>query len=201
MSFLNLIMTDDFISIISDGQITTDGVITKSHFKKFEISKNSFVVGITGFELITNQIRKKFYYQPEMTFDEAKLLLIEELEHYKTKQLRFGQSITFNAIIAGFSNNPLTDLSVAQATTFHIENQTISEKNYEKSAILSLTPDDITFNPNRIISENISRFPKDSLLLHLQTLQRNALYKVAEQSKTVNKIVFQETIFPKNKKD
>lgn len=34
MSFINLVMTDQLISIISDGQITKNGIITESHFKK-----------------------------------------------------------------------------------------------------------------------------------------------------------------------
>ena len=95
-------MLPDFISVISDGQITTNEVLTQSHFKKFESNPNGFVVGITGFELITNNIRKKFYYQPNLNFEEAELLLRAELEKYKSKQVNFGQHISFNAVIAGF---------------------------------------------------------------------------------------------------
>ena len=57
MSFINIVMLPDFISVISDGQITTNELLTQSHFKKFESNPNGFVVGITGFELITNNIR------------------------------------------------------------------------------------------------------------------------------------------------
>ncbi|MCL2112506.1 MAG: hypothetical protein FWH31_01000 [Streptococcaceae bacterium] len=207
MSFLNLVMTPDFISIISDGQITTDQHITQSHFKKFETSPNGFVVGITGFELITNEIRKKFYYQPKLTFGEAQLFLRDELEKYKNKQATFGQFIQFNAIIAGYPNlltEPLSSkhesstLSVPEATTFHIENQSITETHYQNSAVLSLIPDDISFNPNRLISDNLANFSSQTLLPHLQNLQRNALYKVADESKTVNRVIFQETITPTN---
>jgi hypothetical protein len=199
MSFLNLVMTKDFISIISDGQITTDGAITKSHFKKFEVSKNKFVVGITGFELITNNLRKNFYYQPELTFEQALEFLRNELEIYKNKQLHFGKFLQFNAVIAGFTTkNALTGLSVSKAYSFHIANQKIHEKSYENSAIISLIPDDIQFNPNQILSENLKKFPKESQLFQAQNLQRNMLYKVSEHSKTVNTTVFQEIIIRKN---
>ncbi|AYG00636.1 hypothetical protein [Lactococcus allomyrinae] len=208
MSFLNLVMTPDFISIISDGQITTDQYITQTHFKKFETSPNGFVVGITGFELITNEIRKKFYYQPKLTFDEAQLFLRDELEKYKYKQATFGQFIQFNAIIAGYPNllaesgssskHESSTLSAPEATTFHIENQSITETHYQNSAVLSLVPDDISFNPNRLIKDNLAKFSSQTFLPHLQNLQRNALYKVADESKTVNRVIFQEAITPTN---
>ena len=186
-------MLPDFISVISDGQITTNQILTQSHFKKFESSPKGFVVGITGFELITNNIRKKFYYQPNLNFEEAEFLLRTELEKYKNKQSSFGQHISFNAIIAGF---PLTNPTVPKAISFHIENQNISEQHYEKSAVLSLIPDDINFNPNQIITENLNKSIKIDTLFQAQTLQRNALYKVADQSKTVNTVIFQEVIKP-----
>lgn len=152
MSFINIVMLPDFISVISDGQITTNELLTQSHFKKFESNPNGFVVGITGFELITNNIRKKFYYQPNLSFEDAELLLRNELEKYKKKQVIFGQNISFNAMIAGF---PLAAPFLPRAISFHVENQTISEQNYEKSAVLSLVPDDINFNPNQIITDNL----------------------------------------------
>lgn len=191
MSFINIVMLPDFISVISDGQITTNELLTQSHFKKFESNPNGFVVGITGFELITNNIRKKFYYHPNLSFEDAELLLRNELEKYKNKQVIFRQNISFNAIIAGF---PLAAPSLPRAISFHIENQTISEQNYEKSAVLSLVPDDINFNPNQIITDNLYKTKNISPVFQIQTLQRNALYKVADQSKTVNKVIFQEII-------
>ncbi|MDU4517775.1 MAG: hypothetical protein E7I97_06010 [Lactococcus lactis] len=191
MSFINIVMLPDFISVISDGQITTNELLTQSHFKKFESNPNGFVVGITGFELITNNIRKKFYYQPNLSFEDAELLLRNELEKYKNKQVVFGLNISFNAMIAVF---PLAAPSLPRANSFHVENQTISEQNYEKSAVLSLVPDDINFNPNQIITDNLHKTNNISPVFQIQTLQRNALYKVADQSKTVNKVIFQEII-------
>ncbi len=191
MSFVNLVMTPDFISIVSDGQITESGQITQTHFKKFIVSPQHFVVAITGFQLITENIKKKFYYQPNLSFDEAVKFLIQELEKYKDKRLHFGQTfICYNAIIAGFPTNHSTPI----AMSFHIENQQLTRKVYEKSALISLLPDDIDFNPNFIISENLRYFDKNSRLFHIQSLQRNALYKVAAHSKTVNRTVFQEII-------
>lgn len=194
MSFINIVMLPDFISVISDGQITTNEVLTQSHFKKFESNPNGFVVGITGFELITNNIRKKFYYQPNLNFEEAELLLRAELEKYKSKQVNFGQHISFNAVIAGF---PIENPKVPKALSFHVANQNIFERYYEKSAILSLIPDDISFNPNQIITDNLNKSLNIIPTFQVQTLQRNALYKVADQSKTVNKVIFQEIIEPK----
>lgn len=184
-------MTSKFISVISDGQITTDGVVSQSHFKKFECSPNGYVIGITGYEMITNQIRKKFYYQPALDFNEAKSFLTDQLEHYKSKQVEFGHAIRFNAIIAGFSEK-----NIPQATTFHIENQKITAKNYGKSAILSLVPDRLDFNPNQLIHQYLENTAIEMQLLQVQTLQRSVLYQVSEHSATVNKVVFQETVYP-----
>lgn len=94
-------------------------------------------------------------------------------------------------MIAGF---PLAAPFLPRAISFHVENQTISEQNYEKSAVLSLVPDDINFNPNQIITDNLYKINNISPVFQIQTLQRNALYKVADQSKTVNKVIFQEII-------
>lgn len=195
MSYLNLVMMPDFISVISDGQITTADNMTQSHFKKFETSPAGFVVGITGFEQITNRIRKKFFYQPNLTFNQAKELLQNELDHLKTKQINFGQDLCFNALLAGFPQS-LTGPSEPEAISFHIAQQSIQTKTYHKAAVLSLLPDDIDFNPNKIITENLPKHSHASLSLQVQILQRNALYKVAETSATVNKVVFQELIRP-----
>ncbi|MDM5145767.1 hypothetical protein ICE98_02901 [Lactococcus lactis] len=178
MSFINIVMLPDFISIISDGQITTKKVLTQSHFKKFESNPNGFVVGITGFELITNNIRKKFYYQPNLNFEEAELLLRAELEKYKSKQVNFGQHISFNAMIAGF---PLAAPSLPRAISFHVANQNISERYYEKSAILSLFLTisililiklSLIIFIRRIISAQFSKF-KPFNVMHFIKLQTN----------------------------
>ena len=124
------------------------------------------------------------------------VLLGRELlgEKYKSKQVNFGQHISFNAVIAGF---PIETPKVPKALSFHVANQNISERYYEKSAILSLIPDDISFNPNQIITDNLNKSLNITPTFQVQTLQRNALYKVADQSQTVNKVIFQEIIGPK----
>lgn len=193
MSFVNLVITDQFISVLSDGQVTQDSQIIESHFKKFETSPQGFVIAITGFEKITNDIRKKFYYQPQLNFDEAKALLLQELEHYAMKHLAFSGLLSFNALMAGFVSTE-SGQKEGLAYTFHVENGQITEKSYKKSAVLSLLPDDISFNPNLIISTHLADVPKAHLAFHIPNLQRNALYQVANASKTVNHVYFQDII-------
>ncbi len=89
MSFVNLVITDSFISVISDGQVTKNNEITASHFKKFETSQNGYVIASTGYEKITNDIRKKFYYQPHLTFDDAQMLLLESIKNIKISLFTF----------------------------------------------------------------------------------------------------------------
>ena len=146
-------------------------------------------VGITGFELITNNIRKKFYYQPNLNFEEAELLLRAELEKYKSKQVNFGQHISFNAVIAGF---PIENPKVPKALSFHVANQNISERYYEKLAILSLIPDDISFNPNQIITDNLNKSLNITPTFQVQTLQRNALYKLLTNPKRSIRLFFKK---------
>lgn len=193
MSFVNLVMTSNFISLVSDGQITKGDEITRTHFQKFIVSPQHFVVAATGYQLIIENIKKKFYYQPNLTFDEAVKFLEQELEKYKDKQVRFGKKISYNALIAGFPNH-LTKQSEPIAISFHVEKQHITRKIFKKAAIISLLPDDISFNPNQMINENLIKTDFQVPLLQIQTLQRNALYKVADQSKTVNHTIFQTLI-------
>ena len=188
--FVNLVITSDFLSIISDGQITTAGQISKTHFKKYEVSPQGYVIAATGFEQITNEIRKKIYYQSQLSLPQAHDLLVEVLESYKTKQQLFHGHIRYNALLAGFVGPD----KQPQVYSFHIENQQITERLYTEATVLSLLPDDISFNPNAMIKQNLAKFPKKMPLLQVQSLQRNALYQVARVSKTVNTTVFQDFI-------
>ncbi|MFC4651588.1 hypothetical protein ACFO26_01520 [Lactococcus nasutitermitis] len=190
MSFLNVILTENFISVISDGQITEHNSITQENFQKFYVSKNHFVIGITGYEKIVRDIKKRFHYFPKLSYQEAQLLLIDELRKYRKKQNGIGKLIRFNAVIAGFTDSS----SVSSARTFHIEKGEISTRDYSSQAVLSLCPDDISFNPNQLIAQNISLENGKILPFQAQALQRSTLFKVAEQSNAVNKIIFQELI-------
>jgi hypothetical protein len=49
MSFVSIAAKHDYISIVSDGRITTDGVASKEDFQKFEIYNSSFIA-FTGHE-------------------------------------------------------------------------------------------------------------------------------------------------------
>ena len=166
MSFLNLTLTKDFISVLSDGQITENEQAIRTHFKKFYVSPNGFLVGITGFHKISEEILVQLHYQPQ-------LIPLEAQEFY-------------NAVIAFFNNGQ------PQARTYHMEEGKLSTMDYLGSSLISFPPDDIDFDPTKLISTYLK--DGQSLLPKIQLLQRNALYRIAESSKTVNKTVFQEVI-------
>lgn len=126
-----------------------------------------------------------------MPYHEAEELLLSELNKFKNKQVRINQSIKYNAVMAGFVSAD----RIPQASLFHIEDgKKSSKKNYHSGAVLSLLPDDISFNPNQLILQNLKQIPKENHALALPILQRNTLYKVASASQTVNNTVFQEII-------
>lgn len=188
MSFINLLVREDFISIVSDGQISLGSEITDAYFKKFQVSPKGFVIGLTGYEKILTEVKKKFYYQPGLDYDEARDYLLDLLLHYKDKQVGIGKVIRYNAVIAGFVNG------VAQASSFHAENGAVSQQDYVKDALISLAPDDIDFNPNQWIKSGMHEVAGELPQAQLISLQRAALLKVAEQSATVNRVIFQHSI-------
>mgnify|MGYP006981392898 CR=1 FL=1 len=179
MSFLNLALTKDFISVLSDGQITENDQAIRTHFKKFYVSPNGFLVGITGFHKISEEILVQLHYQPQLMPLEAQEFLLSALLRYKDKRYGLTKKVAYNAVIAFFSNGQ------PQARTYHIEEGILS-------SLISFPPDDIDFDPNKLISTYLK--DGQSLLPKIQLLQRNALYRIAESSKTVNKTVFQEVI-------
>lgn len=188
MSFANLVLTENFISVISDGQITENGRITQTHFKKFIVHAENFVIVVTGYQIIVQEIKKKFHYQPKLSYEEARDFLRILLEKYQEKRVNFGQNlIAYSAVIAGFTPE-------LRATVFHIEKSKMTSKDYQKPALLSLLPDDIDFNPNELMSQQMSTLKGSFSLPLAQSLQRNALYHVAKQSQTVNQVIFQESI-------
>ncbi|MFK4952524.1 hypothetical protein VNN37_07875 [Lactococcus garvieae] len=186
MSFLNLALTKDFISVLSDGQITENEQAIRTHFKKFYVSPNGFLVGITGFHKISEEILVQLHYQPQLMPLEAQEFLLSALLRYKDKRYGLTKKVAYNAVIAFFNNGQ------PQARTYHMEEGKLSTMDYLGSSLISFPPDDIDFDPNKLISTYL----KDghSLLPKIQLLQRNALYRIAESSKTVNKTVFQEVI-------
>ncbi|MDG6111054.1 hypothetical protein NF715_05980 [Lactococcus formosensis] len=186
MSFLNLALTKDFISVLSDGQITENEQAIRTYFKKFYVSPNGFLVGVTGFHKITEEILVQFHYQPHLTPLEAQGFLLSALLRYKDKRSTLTKKVAYNAVIAFFDNGQ------PQARTYHIEDGMLSTKDYTGSSLISFPPDDIDFDPNKLISTHLKN--GQSLLPTIQLLQRNVLYRIAENSKTVNKTVFQEVI-------
>lgn len=218
MSFVNLVITDSFISVISDGQVTKNNEITASHFKKFETSQNGYVIASTGYEKITNDIRKKFYYQPHLTFDDAQMLLLESIKKYQNKSVHFSKKVSYNAIIAGFvstDNSQIAPFSTVISTDnttkntstpshpskkrpvaycYHVADGNITRTFYDHALCLSLIPDDIDFNPNLLLSTALKKLSHHNALLSIQALQRSILYQVAQKSNTVNTVIFQALI-------
>lgn len=186
MSFLNLVLTKNFISIVSDGQITENNRAIKNHFKKFYVSPNGFLVGITGFHKITEEVIVQFYYQAELNPQEAQEFLTSALKRYKDKRIGFNKKVAYNAVFACFNDGQ------PQARTYHIENGLLTTKDYHGASLISFPPDDIDFDPNKFIRTHLNNGL--SLLPKIQLLQRNTLYRVADSSKTVNKTVFQDII-------
>lgn len=191
MSFLNLALTKNFISILSDGQITENGRAVRTHFKKFYVSPNGFLVGITGFHKISEEILVQLHYQPHLKPLEAQEFLLSALLRYKDKRFSLTKKVAYNAVIAFFSDGQ------PQARTYHIEEGRLTTQDYLGSSLISFPPDDIDFDPNKLISTYLKE--GQFLLPKIQLLQRNALYRVAESSQTVNKIIFQEIIKSREK--
>ncbi|GBG96278.1 hypothetical protein [Lactococcus termiticola] len=189
MSYVNLLMQADFISIVSDGQISSPEGILETRFRKFEVSPAGFVVGLIGYQKIAEEIKKKFYYQPRLSYNEAKAYLEELLASYRLKQDGIGKVISYAALIGGFVDGK------ALATSFHVKEGHIKSHEYQGTATISLCPDNIDFNPNDIFKRLLAGSSlSEASPAQLIAFQRATLLQVAEASETVNSVIFQETI-------
>jgi hypothetical protein len=187
MSFVNVVLTDDFISVISDGQVTKNGVKIRDDLKKFYVHPCNYVVALTGYEQVLKDVFSELAHQPLLTFGGARCFVAKVLEKYQDVKDEFGEKVSSKLVIAGF------DSKKARATAFEI-GENISKTDYYSPTSISLNPPDIDFEPNKKITNGIVSINGKFELRQVQSVQISAVVEVAQKSKSVNNKIFKEVL-------
>ncbi|WP_278363633.1 hypothetical protein [Leuconostoc lactis] len=192
MSYVNVFLGHNFISVISDGQVTaSDGSKENNRFKKFIVTNSKVVVAATGshgLALVLFDIIKKQYN--ESTYDQINDFILKMFQENKGLTNVENKLVDMQIIVAGLEGNG----STAKAYQFLQSEGKFDELNYKSSAVVSMNPPDLesTFDHlyhdvNYIVNGRLS-------VSMVKKRQKLVLSKVASKSDSVNTVVFQEVI-------
>lgn len=192
MSYVNVFLGHNFISVISDGQVTaSDGSKENNRFKKFIVTNSKVVVAATGshgLALVLFDIIKKQYN--ESTYDQINDFILKMFQENKGLTNVENKLVDMQIIVAGLEGNG----SIAKAYQFLQSEGKFDELNYKSSAVVSMNPPDLesTFDHlyhdvNYIVNGRLS-------VSMVKKRQKLVLSKVASKSDSVNTVVFQEVI-------
>lgn len=192
MSYVNVFLGPDFISVISDGKVTTsNGSTEDNRFKKFIVTNSKVVVAATGshgLALVLFEIIKKQYN--ESTYDQINDFILKTFQENKGLTNVENNLIDMRIIVAGLGNNG----SIAKAHQFLQSEGKFDELNYKSSAVISMNPPDLesTFD---YLYQNVNYIVNSKFSVNMvKKRQKLVLSKVANKSDSVNSVVFQEVI-------
>lgn len=192
MSYVNVFLGPDFISVISDGKVTaSNGSTEDNRFKKFIVTNSKVVVAATGshgLALVLFDIIKKQY--DESTYDQINDFILKTFQENKGLTNVENNLIDMQIIVAGLENNR----TVARAYQFLQSEGKFDELNYNSNAVVSMNPPDLelTFD---YLYQDVNYIVNGRLSVNMvKKRQRLVLSKVANESDTVNTTVFQEVI-------
>ncbi|XHB95563.1 hypothetical protein AAFF39_00645 [Lactococcus garvieae] len=106
MSFLNFVITDDFISVICDGQLSKDdSEIIFGDYQKFYVHKNNFIVGATGQQQPGKELLDFCKYNDALSVTDIELKMNEIVNKYYMLKDINGDIISFYLALAHFTEN------------------------------------------------------------------------------------------------
>lgn len=192
MSYVNVFLGHDFISVISDGQVTaSDGSKENNRFKKFIVTNSKVVVAATGnhgLALALFDIIKKQYN--ESTYGQINDFILKTFRENRGLTDVENNLIDMQIIVAGLESNR----AVGRGYQFLQSEGKFGELNYASTAAISMNPPDLesTFDHlyhdvNYIVNGRLS-------VSMVKKRQKLVLSKVASKSDSVNTVVFQEVI-------
>ncbi len=192
MSYVNVFLGPDFISVISDGKVTaSNGSTEDNRFKKFIVTNSKVVVAATGshgLALVLFDIIKKQY--DESTYDQINDFILKTFQENKGLTNVENKLVDMQIIVAGLESNG----SIAKAYQFLQSEGKFDELNYKSSAVVSMNPPDLepTFD---YLYQNVNYIVNSKFSVNMvKKRQKLVLSKVANKSDSVNSVVFQEVI-------
>lgn len=192
MSYVNVFLGPDFISVISDGQVTDNSGTVKNHrFKKFVVTRSKVVVSMTGShglaEILLKTVKQNL---DDNNYDEINAFVSDTLQSHVGLKNVDGNLVDSQIIVAGF----LGGGTQAVGYRFMQSLNDFSKTYHQAVGVVSMNPLGSAYNFEDLyqtanyISEGKINIKK------VQNRQKFVLSKVAENSNMVNNFVFQELV-------
>lgn len=191
MSFVNFIVTDKFISAISDGQGTDmrSYNAVKDDCKKIR-KYDKFIIGGTGDFYVLDSIFEGLVGYEKLTFKNACRSLTDMAEKYKNHKSPSGKNIGSTIMLSGFDEGK-GKIFCIQMYNSKVEYTTMLANTYCTSY-----PDDFSREVNDIVYDKLKFKTNGRIYLKdVQKAQKESLLEVAKVSKTVNNTIFLEVLF------
>ena len=189
MSFLNFIITDDFISVICDGQLSIQDVAVENNYKKFTVYQNKYIFASTGHNTPWEHAQKEIEKNNNLNFDEIKKIIQRTANLFKGGQTNMTkEKAEFSLFLSAFHE------SRAQVFQIYVNGNNLLEETFYAPRSVVSNPHDINFDAGNIIGENIKVINGRYMLSNVISSQKKALNYVANASNTVNHVVFHKVI-------
>ncbi|MCT0440653.1 hypothetical protein [Lactococcus lactis] len=191
MSFINFIVTDKYISAVSDGQLTNSitNEIVAEDYKKIRKYDNC-IIGVTGDTYVTQAIFDGFTNYENITLNNAYKSLVNMAEEYKNYKDPLDKLISATIMIAGFQNNEGKIFSI------QIENSSIIYSSSTSNTYGTSYPPDFIKHTKDIVYDRLKFNSKERIYLKVaKQAQIDSLLEVSQSSKTVNDTIFHEVLF------
>jgi len=203
MSLLSIVISNNFLTICSDGQLTLgEDEVFGNGYKKFLKVNENLVLGFTGnkelSELFIKNLRENFILYT-MTLEELQNLSNVFLSSITGSLMADGSEFKTSLIVAGKDNNGniscVSNMRVRE--TVETEWHTVNKNSVEDIKFIISSPSDITENLNDKFVDIVKKFHfKQSKNTAQQIIkcQKQLNKYVSEKSKQVNNVTFCEKI-------
>ena len=185
MSYVNVFLGNNFVSVVSDTQVTeSDGTISPKEMKKFLTTDQNVLIATAGNADVAEIIFNFFKEHQGLQFRAVRMQLAAMLEQiHGVTDIECGK-ISQKVIVAGFENG------TCSATSFAIDSFRAPQvSNYGPGNVIHLTTEDYSFD----ISKFFDRLKSDKLS-DVVALQKKELLKVSRHSKQVNNTINEEVV-------
>ena len=185
MSYVNVVLGGNFVSVVSDTQITkSDGTVSEKEMKKFLVTDQKVLIATTGNADVAKRLFDFFEEHQGLQFSAVRMQVAAILEQLQGVTDEDGGKISQKVIVAGFEDGTCT------ATAFIVDSyKALQVINYGPWNVIHLTPEDYSFD----IAEYFGRLRTDKLS-DVVAHQEKALFRVSRHSQQVNNTINKEVM-------
>lgn len=185
MSYVNVVLGSNFVSVVSDTQITkSDGTVSEKEMKKFLVTDQKVLIATGGNADVAKILFDFFEEHQGLQFSAVIMQVAAILEQFQGVTDEDGGKISQKVIVAGFEDGTCT------ATVFEADSyQDLKATNYGPGNVIHVTPEDYSFDHG----EYFGRLRTDKLS-DVVAQQVKALLRVSRHSQQVNNTINKEVI-------